>query len=217
MKKSVYHRKFVILGAGLSGLCVSYFLQSNGNCDFANIEKNDRVGGLCASHNIGGYYFDYTGHLLHSKNPFVINFIKKILNRNLIEHKRNSAIRTLDRFVPYPFQFNLSGLPTEINIECLAGFIENYYKIGETVKSANFDDWMKSYFGAGIYKYFMKPYNAKFWRTNLKKLTTDWFDKYIPQPSLYDMLKSAVTKNNQYPGYNFSFYYPLKKGIGALV
>jgi len=234
LKTEINHQKFVILGAGLSGLCAAYFLQTAGLNDFTLLEKNRTVGGLCRSHTVDGFTFDYTGHLLHSHNPFVINFIKKILKSNHIEHRRNSAVVMPNAFIPYPFQFNLSYLPDKIKNECVSGFIKScnrarhikihksdkselLKKSSESDKCDNFDNWLKMYFGRGIYKYFMKPYNSKFWRTALNTITTDWFDKYIPQPTLEDILKSSTSKNYEYSGYNSNFYYPLKNGIGALI
>ncbi|MFH1288587.1 MAG: NAD(P)-binding protein [bacterium] len=53
----------IILGAGLTGLSAAYHLNTN----YHIFEKEDEVGGLCRSHIVNGFSFDYTGHLLFFK------------------------------------------------------------------------------------------------------------------------------------------------------
>jgi len=56
----------VILGGGLAGLATAHFL---GEIPNVVLEAEGIPGGLCRSRVIDGFVFDYTGHLLHLRDP----------------------------------------------------------------------------------------------------------------------------------------------------
>ena len=67
-------KRIIILGAGLAGLSTAWHLQRRG-LDCQVYEKEPEVGGLCRSKNIGGFTFDFDGHLLHFKHNYTFNLI----------------------------------------------------------------------------------------------------------------------------------------------
>jgi len=211
IQNNVKYIDFLILGGGLSGLCAGYFLKKN----YIIIEKEPVCGGLCYSHLHNGFVFDYTGHLLHTSSKDIISFLNSILKNNIQLHIRNSVIRFRDSFVPFPFQNNLAYLPEAERLECLFEFVHEYHN--KKLYYQDYKNWLKAFFGKGICKYFMFPYNEKLWRTDLSQISTEWIEKYIPQPDIKDMIKSSTSKENCYTGYNYNFFYPVKGGIGALI
>ncbi len=128
---------------------------------------------------------------------------------------RNAAIKFGNKFIPYPFQNNLSYLPQNIKLECLFEYIHSYN--AENVLNKDYGGWLQSFFGKGIYRHFMEPYNSKLWKTPLAEITTDLINAFIPQPDLKAMIESATFHNNNYSGYNHNFYYPQKGGIGRFM
>jgi len=202
-----------IIGAGLTGLSTAYHLREKPAAVF---EQHDRLGGLCRSASIDGFTFDYTGHLLHLRNPRALRLLHTLLPGGLTHIVRRAAVYCRGRFLPYPFQANLCGLPREVALECVMGFIEAC-TAGRSPKSAkNFRDWVLATFGAGMSNYFFIPYNEKLWQCNLKKLTSDWAGWSIPRPTLQEVIQGALGIENRGMGYNASFYYPRKGGIQIL-
>ena len=205
--------KIVILGAGLTGLSAAWHLERRG-IDCRIFEKEAEAGGLCRSKNIRGFTFDYDGHLLHFKHRDTFNFIKNLLGANLIQHKRNAGIYYRGRYIRYPFQANLYGLPREVIQECLLGFIRaannNHHKSKENL---NFLAWINQTFGKGIARHFMVPYNKKFWTVTPRRLTCEWLDGFIPVPSLGQIIEGTIGESKRQFGYNAWFWYPKEGGI----
>ncbi|MFN7169926.1 MAG: protoporphyrinogen/coproporphyrinogen oxidase, partial [Candidatus Omnitrophota bacterium] len=203
-------KNIFILGAGLSGLSLAYHLQKK-KIDCQIFEKENEIGGLARSKRISGFCFDYAGHLLHFRDKKLFSFVKGLLGDNLIRHKRNASIYSFRKFVPYPFQANLFALPQKIKEDCLKGFIDT----GEHKINNNFQDWVIEKFGKGIARYFMLPYNHKFWTIPLKELTYLWVDRLIPVPSFREIIEGAKGKLDKNFGYNVFFWYP-RNGICEL-
>lgn len=205
--------RIFILGAGLAGLSAAWHLQKKG-IDCQIFEKEPEAGGLCRSKNINGFTFDCDGHLLHFRHRYTFNFVKNLLGKNLMRHKRNAAIYYRDRYIRYPFQANLYGLPSPVIQECLLGFIratkDNHHKNKENF---NFLTWINQTFGEGIAKHFMIPYNKKFWTVPPQKLTCEWLDGFIPVPSLGQLIEGTIKESRRQFGYNAQFWYPKEGGI----
>ena len=61
--------KLTILGGGLSGISLAYFLQDRAEIEHIDIiEKDDDIAGLCRSIKKDGYIYDIGPHILFSKD-----------------------------------------------------------------------------------------------------------------------------------------------------
>jgi len=209
-------KRIFILGAGLAGLSAGWHLQRKG-IDCQILEKESEVGGLCRSKKINGFTFDCDGHLLHFKHHYVFNLIKNLLKNNLVQHQRSAWIYAFGKYIRYPFQANLYGLPSSIIKECLIGFIQASQN-GRHQKKINhtFYDWINHIFGKGIARHFMIPYNTKFWTLPPQELTCEWLDGFIPVPSLSQIIEGTVKDSQRQFGYNARFFYPKRGGIKQL-
>jgi protoporphyrinogen oxidase len=207
-------KKIVILGAGLAGLSTARHLKQRGIKSIV-FEKEKTVGGLCRSKQVKGFVFDYDGHLLHFRNNYTLGLVKKLLKGNLARHKRSAWINNFGIFSQYPFQANLHALPRSIASECLWGFI-HASSSGLSCNQPNFLNWINTTFGKGMAKHFMIPYNQKFWTVPLSQMICPWSDKFIPQPSLADIVNGFFKKSKNSFGYNTIFWYPEKGGIALL-
>ena len=201
----------VILGAGVAGLSAAFHLKGK---NYQIYEKEGEVGGLCRSVTNDGFIFDYTGHLLHLNQQYTKNLLDDLLPDLLVKHQRNSAIYFRGTYVPFPFQANLWALPKEITRECLIEFIRASRR--EEKSGADFLSWINQAFGTGIAKHFMVPYNEKLWRIPLNEISLEWVERFIPYPTLEEVIDGALGVNLKGFGYNQEFLYPLKGGIGAL-
>ena len=208
MKHSV---KFLIIGAGLTGLSAAYHLGSK----YIIIEKEDSVGGLCRTVAKKGFFFDYSGHLLHLSDEYTRSLVASFLPDAFYKHARQAYIHYRDHVVPFPFQANLSALPDEVKKECLIGFIRAYCRREEKALET-FEDWVHIYLGEGLAKHFFVPYNSKLYGEDLGHLTSEWCERYVPKPSLEETVDGALGRQTHDFGYNVSFLYPKKGGIQVL-
>jgi len=209
-------KRIIILGAGLAGLSAAWHLQRRG-IDCQIFEKEPEVGGLCRSKNINGFTFDKSGHLLHFKHRYTFNLINNLLRDNLVKYQRSAWIYSHQKYIRYPFQANLYGLPLAVIQECLLGFIQAAKKDQhKNKKNLNFLDWINQTFGKGIARHFMIPYNHKFWTITPQELTCAWLDGFIPVPSLKQLIGGTIKESKQRFGYNTTFWYPKRGGINQL-
>ncbi|MCM8797105.1 MAG: FAD-dependent oxidoreductase, partial [Candidatus Omnitrophica bacterium] len=201
---------------GLAGLSAAWHLQRRG-IEPLVFEKEFEPGGLCRSKKIGGFTFDYDAHLLHFRSRYSFDLVKKILGENLSMHKRDAWVYSQGRYIPYPFQANLFGLPRLVIKECVSGFIHAQNNGKATSKdNQNFLRWIYTTFGRGIARHFMIPYNRKFWSVHPSELTCEWLDGFIPVPTIRQLIEGALRENRWQFGYNTKFWYPKKGGIHTL-
>lgn len=210
-------KRIAILGAGLTGLSTAYHLRDG----YDVFEQDSRAGGLCRTMRHNGFLFDYTGHLLHVRR----NSTKQLIQRLLPDHynlfSRKASIYSHGRYVKYPFQANIHGLPPEVVKECIMGFVKTLQNVQQeeeasTSKSFPFKDWVLDTFGTGIAKHFMFPYNQKLWKIPLEELSADWVSWSIPKPTLDEFLNGALGIKNRDFGYNPTFFYPKTGGAEQL-
>lgn len=204
----------IILGAGLTGLSCAFKL--NKKKKYIIIEKENIAGGLCRSLKKDGFIFDYSGHLLHLRWQDTERFIKEILGNNIHKIKRNAKIFFNGKFIDYPFQINLYGLDPKIVSSCVRDFIQARVK-NEKTDPTNFKKWSYQIFGKSISKYFMIPYNEKLYSHSSDNMTALWIDRFVPIPTVAEVIKGAYIKKVENTGYNHHFYYPKYGGIQTLV
>lgn len=222
--------KVLIIGAGLTGLSTAFHLEEMGGVDYSVYEKREKVGGLCRSEYVryprlrGEFTFDILGHLLHLKKEYTKGLVKRLLEGNLItDIGRDAQIYSKGVYTRYPFQANTYGLPPKVVKECVFGFIDAKYRSLHTQKppseEVSFYDWILQNFGKGIAKHFMIPYNRKIWTVHPRDLTCKWIKvnpKYVPSPSVQEVVIGALEKQEKAFGYNVHFDYPQKDGIQSL-
>ncbi len=208
----------LILGAGLTGLSCAYHLGG----DYLLVEKEDEPGGIVRTRTRqGGFLCDGTGHWLHLRNEAMKALVQKLLPGQLAEHERKAVIHLHGAYTPYPFQANTYGLPREVVLDCLLGLLkarhpEDFGLAPATTPPQNFREWIVRCFGEGIARHFMVPYNEKLLGVSLDELRPEYAERFIPRPSLEDVLKGALGFSRESLGYNAKFVYPREGGISAL-
>lgn len=202
--------KIGVLGGGLAGVSLAYFLQEKGHA-VEVLEKESECGGLCRSFSKNGFSFDLGGHIIFSKDKETLDLMVKVLGKNVKRHYRNNKVWFKKRFVKYPFENGLSALDKEDVFECLHGFIVNKH-----TKPKNFKEWIYYTFGDGLAKKYLIPYNEKIWNCKAGKMGIEWVER-VPKPPLEDIIKSALGIETEGYTHQLYFYYPIKGGIQMLI
>lgn len=200
----------LILGGGLAGLSTAYHL---GDAPHLVLEAEGDGGGLCRTREIEGFHFDYTGHLLHLRDPRAIDLVERMLPGAFKEISRRAVIRSRGATLPFPFQANLHGLPPGVVADCVTGFVESLERPIPEDRGASFHDWSLAVFGQGISDAFMFPYNGKLFRRDPSEMTADWVSWAVPKPNLEEVVRGALGLHNEGMGYNSTFRYPERGGI----
>lgn len=110
----------VIIGAGPTGLSAAYHLGAGSLL----LERNDHIGGWCRSIEDRGFTFDYAGHIMFSKDPYVHELYAMLLGDNVHWQDREAWVFSKGVYTRYPFQGALYGLPADVITECIVGAIE---------------------------------------------------------------------------------------------
>lgn len=144
----------LIVGAGPTGLGAAARMHQHGAEDWLLIDAAPEAGGLaCSETTKEGFLFDMGGHVIFSHFDFFDQLLDAAVGtgeEHWATHERVSYVWIKDRWVPYPFQNNISGLPLEDQINCINGLIEAKV-INATAQSkpANFDEWIIRVMGEG--------------------------------------------------------------------
>ena len=207
----------LIVGAGLSGLSTAYYFDGSSII----VEANDCVGGKARSETYNGYTFDLTGHWLHLTNIDIRDMVYDLIGKEqFMTVQRRSRIWSHGVYVNYPFQANLHGLPPPIVKECLLGAVNAaIHRLSgkeQNDEPENFVEWIRYYFGEGIARHFMIPFNEKLWDISTSELTSRWCQRFVPKPNLEEIIAGAVGCGKDSIGYNVNFLYPRSGGIQTL-
>src|SRR6266481_7947451 len=207
----------LIVGAGLTGLSCALHLGG----DYVLVERESEPGGIVRTRVRDGFLCDGTGHWLHLRNPAMRELVNRVLPGQLVEYERRAVIHLHGVFTPYPFQANTYGLPREVVLECLLGLLQARHPEDFGLPPAegeprHFREAIERLFGAGISRHFMVPYNEKLLGVKLEEISPEYAIRFIPRPSLEDVLRGALGFSREALGYNARFVYPREDGIGAL-
>lgn len=201
-----------ILGGGLSGLALSHLIP-----DSQILEKSSRPGGLMQSVTENGFTFDLSGgHILFSKNKEVMLMMLSVLGDNVCQRTRNTKISYNGKLIKYPFENGLSDLTKEENFECVSDFIkaerQNY-----GLRAADFAEYLRRTYGNAISEKYLIPYNEKIWKYPLNKMSADWCEERMPQPTIDAVLKASLGIQSEGYLHQLHFYYPRVGGIEAFI
>lgn len=211
--------KIVILGGGPCGLGAAWRLSEIGHEEWILCEKNGYWGGLSASfQDEEGFWWDLGGHVLFSHYRYFDAVMDSLLGKEdgWVFHEREAWVRMQDRFIPYPLQNNIHRLPKEIYWECLKGILD-IRKNDSALLPKDFGQWIDASFGAGLAKWFLRPYNYKVWAYPPEEMDWSWVGERVARVDLRQVLKNAVFEKDDISwGPNALFRFPLHGGTGEI-
>jgi protoporphyrinogen oxidase len=211
--------KYVILGAGPSGLTIAHALLDQGvpHDQLVVLEKEGEAGGLCRSQSIDGSPLDIGGgHFLDVKRRDVLEFLFRFLPEDeWNRHTRISRISLPGKSLDYPLEANLWQLDQETQVDYLVSVAQAGCIRGDPEPAA-FADWIRWKFGQRIAEEYMLPYNRKIWSIDLNRLGTYWLHK-LPDVSFREILQSCLTGKpfGSLPAHG-TFLYPKRYGYGEV-
>jgi protoporphyrinogen oxidase len=207
--------KIVVLGAGPTGLGAGYRLAELGYRSFHVYERAPHLGGLAASfEDSAGFTWDVGGHVMFSHYDYYDRVFEELVGDEHQLNMRESWVRLLETWVPYPFQNNIRYLPPEARLACLRGLIRAQQGGGH-LAARNFEQFVERVFGEGICAHFMKPYNFKVWAHPLHMMSKEWIGERVAVIDVDRALANVVLEQDDFGwGPNNRFKYPLRGGTG---
>ncbi|MBY0471632.1 FAD-dependent oxidoreductase [bacterium] len=210
--------KYLIIGAGPTGLGAAYRLKELGQSDFAVLERSSHAGGLAASfQDEKGFTWDIGGHVQFSHYKYFDDLMVKALGaEGWLTHERESWAWMCDRFIPYPVQNNIRHLPRDLLWKCIEGVIDCNLK-QSSEPPANFKEWILATFGQGFADLFMLPYNFKVWAFPPEDLAYHWIGERVAVTDIKRTLKNVILEKDDLSwGPNNTFQFPKRGGTGAI-
>jgi len=209
--------KYLILGAGPTGLGAALRLQELGETDFLVLEKEPYAGGLATTFtDEKGFLWDIGGHVQFSHYHYFDQVMERALGaEGWLHHQRESWVWMHHRFIPYPFQNNIRHLPAAALEKCLEGIREIYRHKPETPQ--NFAEWILAGMGKGIAGEFMFPYNFKVWAYPPAEMTYHWIGERVATVDLERIERNiAEGRDDLSWGPNNTFGFPKFGGTGGI-
>jgi len=209
-------KKIVILGAGPSGLTIALELIDKG-FDVTLIESSSEVGGLCRTVKKNNISFDIGPHGLSPSIPKVIEKIKALLGKDLLEKENLHGIHFDNITYKYPPQladfFKFSPVKNGVLFlgSLLNTKIKNFF-IKESKEDNSFDSILINRFGKKFCEDLIFPLTLKAWGT--RDLHPNFVRIRMTIPSFSQIFKKLFIKdlviNN-----NTTYYYPVN-GFGQI-
>lgn len=199
-----------IIGAGPSGLSLALMLDG----DVTVYESSTKAAGFCAATQKDGFTFDRGPHIMFSRDQEVLDFMVRSLRGNVHRSRRANRIAIGGRFVKYPIENDLAGLPEDLRNQCLLDFLFNEHA-DLTGSPANLHEWFVGHFGDALTELYFKPYNEKVWNVPLADLSMSWAER-IPQPPAKDVVMGALGISTEGYLHQLYYHYPEVGGYEAI-
>jgi protoporphyrinogen oxidase len=207
------------LGGGLSGMTAAYTLLQAGETWWQLYERESRLGGLARSVAIDGDLFDYGPHILFTIDAEIEALVRELLGDNFHAQERRAFIyhHAHRLFTRFPFQAHLYGLPVPMVRDCLVGLVRAIQRQerGEFAP-ANYEEWMRGFFGDGIAEHLMIPYARKLWTVEPSEMEFSWIGRRVPTPDFDRIIAGALTDDVAQVGATAAFWYPRRGAIEPL-
>ncbi len=204
--------KYIIIGAGISGLSIAQLLKKEN--DVVVLEKGSRPGGMIKCDRIEGSLFHRTGgHVFNTKREDVMQWFWSFFEK---EEQFTKAIRNASvvmpngTILPYPIENHAFMLDKETGEHFVADLVE-MAKGGKNYP-ANFEEFLKGRFGNTLYELYFKPYNWKVWRRDLTKVPLSWLEGKLPMPTVAEIIFANIYHVEERQFVHSSFYYPKNGG-----
>ncbi len=201
------HTKYLIVGAGISGLSCAAQLAGE---DYCILEKEQEVGGYCRTFHQSGFTWDFAGHFFHFRDSEIEAEFADLLHADdSVENRKNTKIYYKDRYIDYPFQYNIHQLEKDEFIDCLVGLYQN-----SSEEAQNFKEMILQKYGSGIADKFLIPYNSKLYACDLNMLDMNAMGRFFPYANPEEIIRGFRQKRPE--TYNDTFFYS-KRGAEAFV
>ncbi len=208
--------RVAILGTGMAGWGAAYRLHLEGVPSIA-YDKNAYHGGHTTSFkHSSGFIFDDGPHLSFTKNDRLQRLFADSVDDKyeVIRARPNNYWRGY--WIKHPAICNMSGLPTNVVVNCLKDFIDAHtsqQRGGQGKPIENYADWLVASYGKTFATMFPMEYGYKFHTTTADNMSTDWLGPRLYQPKLEEVLAGAVSRETPHVHYADYMRYPSYDGF----
>ena len=212
MNLSSQHRRYAIIGAGISGLSVARMLNGRGQSTTV-YEKESSPGGLVRCERVEGVlYHCVGGHVFNSRSKTVLDwFWQQIEKADFAPATRHAVVSLADGTrVDYPIENHLYQMPAGMRASVLDDLL-HIVQIGYP-EDTNFADFLRHRFGETLYREYFAPYNRKIWRRSLADVPLDWLEGKLPMPTVREILAANIGQEKEMKMVHSTFHYPRING-----
>jgi protoporphyrinogen oxidase len=188
--------RVVILGSGMAGWGAAYRLHQEG-VPSITYDKNAYFGGHTASFkHSSGFIFDEGPHVSFTKHERLQKlFAESVKDKYEIIHARPDNYWK-GHWIKHPAICNLSGLPTDLVVNCLRDFIGAHHDQENNVERkpiANYADWLIASYGKTFAETFPMEYGFKYHTTTADNMSTAWLGPRLYRAKLEEVLVGALS------------------------
>ncbi len=205
-------RKILILGGGVSGLALEYFLKNAPEIEVCGLERQKYLGGHAHTWEEDGFYWDEGPHIFFGSEEKVSPFF----DFSECTEQEATVLNYADGFwINHPIYVNLYSLPSDQKSKMVKSLstAKAQSDLNQSETPENYLEWLIQNYGKEYAESFPIRYNRKYWRTDLVGMSTDWIDNRMFKPSLEQIQLGA--KEPQYLHYIKRFKYPKKGGFSS--
>lgn len=195
-----------VLGGGPAGLMAAWRAALAGH-EVTVLEREDHVGGMASSFDVGGIRVDHGSHRLHpSTDPVVLRELHRLLGSDLQWRTRRGRIRLEGRWVRFPLSLPdaVRHLPPSFSLGLVRDALVHGAPQGDT-----FADVVRARLGPTMLERFYAPYARKMWGLEPEELSGEHARSRIGSSSVLAIAGKALRRAR--PG----FWYP-RHGFGQL-
>jgi protoporphyrinogen oxidase len=200
-----------VLGAGISGLAVSYYL-GHDNC--VVYEADSHYGGHVYSEERDGCVWDDGPHVSYTKNEYIQQLFSDLVGGEFEEVQAEVVNYFKGHWIDHPAQSNLYQIPEPLRTQCLNSFLESRVENPiEQGAPADYEEWIRRAFGRVFADTFPAAYTRKYWTREPVDLGTDWVGKRVYYPKVDDVTAGAKGPLGRSTYWVNRWRYPSKGGF----
>ena len=208
--------KVVILGAGVGGLAVGYFLARTGKYQVTVIERSSEIGGLCGTFEHNGFKLDYGPHKLYSVIPGILDEIRELMGARLLELPKKNRLFLRGHLVDYPLRLgNLAkvlGIGTFLQLGF--GFAVEFIKgIFDKSEPDSYEEYIIRRFGRPTYELVFEPLADKVWG-DPATLHPEMARTRVPASGGIEVILKLLGLKKETAETNAEFFYYPRAGFG---
>ncbi|WP_299526782.1 NAD(P)-binding protein [Winogradskyella sp.] len=211
--------KYVIIGAGVTGLVAANELAKDCPGEVLLIEKENEVGGLLRTIERNGFRYDIGSHIIHDEiEPETLKYVDEVSGGLLIRNKRIGKLVFRKAYIRYPLKSVnfLYGLGLKESIICtislLRGRLTKLFLLNPKNKDQGYEKELKRNVGFRAYEIFYRPYALKLWNVDPNLISSSAIKRQSamvgPLTLIKQFVRSLITKDTD------RYYYYLKGGVG---
>lgn len=204
----------LVLGGGVAGLAVAYFLKQQGRSPMV-FEAGSTPGGNCRTVQWGEFRFDTGAHRIHDKDPDITRMLTQLMGNRLTRVNAPSRIFDNGRWLSFPLE------PLDVLQRMDASFaikagLDLMRSLTANARRTDFEGFAVGAYGRAMAERFLLNYSSKLWGLPCNTLSPDIAGERLRRMNLPTLARNMLSKraagNIHYEG---EFYYP-DQGIGGL-